>query len=119
MSLVSGLPTIIGGVNADQFISSIEQFDKSGNSWNIPLQRDWRIVNTALTLPRYEHSVATIPASQVKSWKRDFEQSNLERGRDNLATFIVLYILIYVGIRYSFIRVDVTLFIAKIEDKQN
>ena len=65
MSLVYGLPTIIGGVNGDQFISSIEQFDKSGNSWNIPLMRDWRIVNTALTLPRYEHSVATIPASLV------------------------------------------------------
>ena len=33
MSLVYGLPTIIGGVNGDQFISSIEQFDKSGNRW--------------------------------------------------------------------------------------
>ena len=65
MSLVYGLPTIVGGVNGDQFISSIEQFDKSGNSWNIPLQRDWRIVNTALTLPRYEHSVATVPARLV------------------------------------------------------
>ena len=28
LSLVYGLPTIIGGVNGDQFISSIEQFDK-------------------------------------------------------------------------------------------
>jgi len=45
ISLVYGLPTIIGGVNGDQFISSIEQFDKSGNSWNIPLEWDWRIVN--------------------------------------------------------------------------
>ena len=36
-------------------------------SWNIPLERDWRIVNTALTLPRYEHSVATVPASKVSS----------------------------------------------------
>ena len=37
------------------------------HSWNIPLERDWRIMNTALTLPRYEHSVATIPSSQVSS----------------------------------------------------
>ena len=65
MSLVAGLPTVIGGVNGDQFISSIEKFDKSSNSWNTPLERDWRIVNTALTLPRYEHTVATIPTSQV------------------------------------------------------
>ena len=34
-----------GGVNGDQFISSLEQFDKSGNSWNVPLRRDWRIIN--------------------------------------------------------------------------
>ena len=54
-------------LTGDQFISSIEQFDKSSNSWNIPLERDWRIVNTALTLPRYEHTVATIPASQVST----------------------------------------------------
>ena len=37
-------------------------------SWNIPLERDWRIVNTALTLPRYEHSVATVPASKVPTF---------------------------------------------------
>ena len=49
MSLVYGLPTIIGGVNGDQFISSIEQFDKSGNRWagigQLPtiLTSDWSI----------------------------------------------------------------------------
>ena len=31
LSLVYGLPTIVGGVNGDQFISSVEQFDKSSN----------------------------------------------------------------------------------------
>ena len=34
MSLVYGLPTIVGGVNGDQFISSVEQFDKSSNRWS-------------------------------------------------------------------------------------
>jgi len=66
MSLVYGIPTIIGGVNGDQFISSMEQFDKSGNSWNIPLRRDWRIINHVLTSPRYEHTVASIPASKIR-----------------------------------------------------
>ena len=42
-----------GGVNGDEFLSSMEQFDKSGSSWNIPLQRDWRIINHVLTSPRY------------------------------------------------------------------
>ena len=33
LSLVYGLPTIVGGVNGDQFIASVEQFDKSSNRW--------------------------------------------------------------------------------------
>jgi len=71
MSLVYGIPTIIGGVNGDQFISSMEQFDKSGNSWNIPLRRDWRIINHVLTSPRYEHTVASIPASKMRSCNQE------------------------------------------------
>ena len=31
----------------------MEQFDKSGQSWNVPLQRDWRIINHVLNVPRY------------------------------------------------------------------
>ena len=45
---------LVGGVNGNEFLSSMEQFDKSGSSWNVPLQRDWRILNTALTAPRYK-----------------------------------------------------------------
>jgi len=74
MSLIYGVPTIIGGVNGDQFISSLEQFDKSGNSWNVPLRRDWRIINQVLTSPRYEHTVASIPASKMKTC---MEEENL------------------------------------------
>ncbi len=44
----------LGGVNGNEFLSSMEQFDKSGSSWNVPLQRDWRILNTALSAPRYK-----------------------------------------------------------------
>ena len=38
MSLVYGIPTIIGGISEEGFLSSIEQFDKSSASWNVPLQ---------------------------------------------------------------------------------
>jgi len=71
MSLIYGVPTIIGGVNGDQFISSLEQFDKSGNSWNVPLRRDWRIINQVLTSPRYEHTVASIPVSKMTTCSED------------------------------------------------
>ena len=80
ISLVYGLPTVIGGVNGGQFISSMEQFDKSEKSIDAPFQREWNIINQVasgspqlllllvlqvLTSPRYEHTVASIPASKV------------------------------------------------------
>ena len=43
----------------------IEQFDKSSASWNVPLQRDWRIINHVLNSPRYEMAVASIPVHKV------------------------------------------------------
>jgi hypothetical protein len=54
------------GLSNDEFLSSIEQFDKSSASWNVPLQRDWRTINTVLSMPRYEMAVASIPVSDVK-----------------------------------------------------
>ncbi len=66
MSLVYGIPTVIGGLSGREFLSSIEQFDKSSASWNVPLERDWRTVNSALSVPRYEMAVASVPVSQVK-----------------------------------------------------
>ena len=45
ISLVYGLPTVIGGVNGGQFISSMEQFDKSEESIDAPFQREWNINN--------------------------------------------------------------------------
>jgi hypothetical protein len=53
------------GLSGTEFLSSIEQFDKSSASWNVPLQRDWRIINHVLNSPRYEMAVASIPISRV------------------------------------------------------
>ena len=66
MSVVYGIPTVIGGIREGVFLSSLEQFDKSSSSWNVPLQRDWRVINHALNAPRYEMAVASIPISRVK-----------------------------------------------------
>ena len=65
MAQVYGIPTIIGGLSEKGFLSSIEQFDKSSASWNVPLQRDWRIINHVLNSPRYEMAVASIPVTKV------------------------------------------------------
>ena len=67
MSLIYGIPTVIGGLSGDGFLSSIEQFDKSSASWNVPLQRDWRFIHHALYSPRYEMAVASIPVAQVRA----------------------------------------------------
>ena len=50
ISLVYGVPTVIGGVNGGQFISSMEQFDKSEESIDAPFQREWNINNQVDTL---------------------------------------------------------------------
>ena len=57
--------TTISGLSETEFLSSIEQFDKSSASWNVPLQRDWRIINHVLNSPRYEMAVASIPVSHI------------------------------------------------------
>ena len=60
----------------------MEQFDKSSSSWNVPLQRDWRVINHALNAPRYEMAVASIPISKVKVGEdfRSREKWGLEGG---------------------------------------
>ena len=66
------------GLSGTEFLSSIEQFDKSSASWNVPLQRDWRIINHVLNSARYEMAVASIPVSQigVETLFRSLEQKS-------------------------------------------
>ena len=59
----------------------MEQFDKSSSSWNVPLQRDWRVINHALNAPRYEMAVASIPISKVKVRLRFQIQRKIGIGR--------------------------------------
>ena len=80
MSVVYGIPTVIGGIREGVFLSSLEQFDKSSSSWNVPLQRDWRVINHALNAPRYEMAVASIPISRVKVKKRESSDQCEEGG---------------------------------------
>lgn len=60
------------GLSGSQFLSSIEQFDKSSASWNVPLQRDWRIINHSLNSPRYEMALASIPATKISVITQNF-----------------------------------------------
>ena len=57
--------SIFLGLSGTEFLSSIEQFDKSSASWNVPLERDWRIINHVLNSARYEMAVASIPVSRI------------------------------------------------------
>ncbi|CAB4067408.1 unnamed protein product [Lepeophtheirus salmonis] len=65
MSLVYGIPTVTGGLSSNEFLSSIEQFDKSSNSWNVPLKREWKVISHSLKSPRYEMTSVSIPASRL------------------------------------------------------
>jgi hypothetical protein len=82
MSLVYGLPTVIGersswclvltmltlagGINGEQFISSMELFDMSESSVGQELEREWRVMSKSLAWQRYQHAVAGVPRSKVR-----------------------------------------------------
>jgi len=64
IAVVNGLPTVVGGVTANEFLASVEQLDSSNNQ-DMLYQREWRIVSQALSVPRYDFSVAHIPTSML------------------------------------------------------
>ena len=40
--MVNGIPTVVGGVAATEFLASVEQLDNSNNR-DLAYQREWRI----------------------------------------------------------------------------
>jgi len=64
LAVVNGIPTVVGGVAASEFLASVEQLDSS-NKQDVLYQREWRLVAQALSVPRYDFTVAAIPTSQV------------------------------------------------------
>ena len=49
LAVVNGIPTVVGGVAAQEFLASVEQLDSS-NDQDIPYQREWRLVSQVLSL---------------------------------------------------------------------
>ena len=52
MALISGMPTVIGGVSDDEFLKSIEVLDNSADE-EAERGVDWRIAAHHLSRPRY------------------------------------------------------------------
>jgi hypothetical protein len=42
LAVVNGIPTVVGGVAATEFLTSVEQLDNSNNK-DLAYQREWRI----------------------------------------------------------------------------
>jgi len=70
MSLVHDVPTAIGGVSGDQFLSSMEVFTMSEESAGRVLGREWRLSNKVLAVQRFQHAVAGVPRSKVKNCQK-------------------------------------------------
>ena len=86
MESISGLPTVVGGVSTNQFLSSVEVLDNSLKEES-PLGLEWRIAAHSMATPRYDFALSTVPISQVL----DEEMMNKmdvcgmdEEGIDNL-----------------------------------
>ena len=73
MALISGMPTVLGGVSDDEFLASIEFLDNSADEAK-PKKMDWRIAAHALSRPRYDFTVAQIPLSAMPSDERSMTQ---------------------------------------------
>jgi hypothetical protein len=60
MAVISGLPTVVGGVADFEFLSSIEVLDNSADE-NSPFGLEWRVAAYTLSSPKYDFAMATIP----------------------------------------------------------
>ena len=65
MAVISGLPTVVGGVADFEFLSSIEVLDNSADE-NSPFGLEWRVAAYTMSSPRYDFAMATIPISAFK-----------------------------------------------------
>ncbi len=69
MAVVSGLPTVVGGVSEFEFLSSIEVLDNSADEKS-PYNMEWRLAAYTMSLPRYDFAMVTIPISAFKAQER-------------------------------------------------
>ena len=44
LAIISGIPTVIGGITATEFLASVEQLDNSRDE-QAPKGREWRLVS--------------------------------------------------------------------------
>jgi hypothetical protein len=70
MAVISGLPTVVGGVADFEFLSSVEVLDNSADE-NSPFGLEWRVAAYTLSSPRYDFAMATIPISAFKLTQRN------------------------------------------------
>ena len=66
MESIAGLPTVVGGVSSNQFLSSVEVLDNSNND-DAPLGLEWRVAAHSMATPRYDFALAAVPITQVLS----------------------------------------------------
>ena len=43
LAVINGIPTVVGGVAANEFLASVEQLDSS-NKEDVLYEREWRLV---------------------------------------------------------------------------
>ncbi len=66
MDSIAGLPTVVGGVSSNQFLSAIEVLDNSNNA-DAPMGLEWRMTAHTMATPRYDFAFSAVPITQVLS----------------------------------------------------
>lgn len=62
--MIGGLPTVVGGVTANEFLSSIEILESTPNSSSL-MGLEWRVAAHSMATPRYDFGIAAVPVSEV------------------------------------------------------
>ena len=86
MALISGMPTVIGGVSDDEFLKSIEVLDNSADE---EAQRgvDWRIAAHHLSRPRYTFSFFLLLQKNINNKEL---MSNLFKAKGSVCPVLLL-----------------------------
>jgi len=83
MAVISGLPTVVGGVSEFEFLSSIEVLDNSADETR-PYNMEWRLAAYTMSLPRYDFAMVTIPVSAFKAQQRIMTECPADSAFENV-----------------------------------
>ena len=94
MAAISGLPTVVGGVSSNQFLSSVEVLDNSLSD-EAPMGLEWRVAAHSMATPRYDFALSAVPITQVLD-KNDLNKKDVCGMDGSNCHFCIFIFILYI-----------------------